>query len=218
MAIHETAIGKLGTAKDLSGFTATRTNPGRSRVGGSSVVTLRAMAAGSNSGRRSDESWEQFEEREEREMAERQAREYDQTFDWKAQAAEKERRKLDQSQFRGVVRAGTFAAVHLAAEGPEFVIRMTRHQPAVAGKKGNALEDFRTQLVLVTTKERQIMQFRNPRRAMALLHRMGVMDVRLDLTRWRPEMRTDRSRRRADLAELLSFAHEYVRELSDGKG
>ena len=103
------------------------------------LKTLQAKAGGGSSG--SDpvfdlESLREFEEREEKEerrLRERLEREYDGLGDWEERMAALERRKLDLSQFRAVLRAGGFASVHLMAEGPVFQIEMVK-VPTVVGK------------------------------------------------------------------------------------
>jgi hypothetical protein len=126
---------------------------------------------------------------------------------------ELERRKLSLGEFRGVVRAGGFKAVHLVAQGPYFVIqgepqgRLTR--TALGTGEGGWL-------MLVTTKGRTNHRFLNPTRALAMLKALGVTNVQVDMESWRPDAPTDVDRVRPDMAERLRFAHEAARGRREG--
>ena len=135
-------------------------------------------------------------------------------FDLEKFQEEMERRKLSLGEFRAVVRAGGFKAVHLVAQGPLFVIQ---GEPQGRPVKSGVDVDGSTWLTLVTTRGRRNHMFVNPTVALAMLHELGVKSVQVDLESWRPNAPTDNDRRRPDLAERLRFAHEYAREGAESK-
>jgi hypothetical protein len=129
-------------------------------------------------------------------------------FDLDAFQREVERRKLNVTEFRGAIRAGGFKVVYVVAQGPEFVIQGEPQGTPVKGTLGIPEE---ARMTLVTLTDRTNHRFPNPTSALGMLKRMGVKSVVVEIESWRPDLPTQRERRRPDMVERLKFAHEYGR-------
>lgn len=96
-------------------------------------------------------------------------------------------------QLRATTDAGGVLGVTLKAQGPAFFVR---------------IETRRGERVLVTTRRREPRKFVDPRKAMLLLREIGIREMRVDGTQWRPEEIELEKKSRPDSAQALKQAHE----------
>lgn len=101
---------------------------------------------------------------------------------------------LNLEQFRTAFRAGGLRSVVLKASGSRFfVTAQLRAGPRIK---------------LATTHGKKLRAFRNPAKAIEILHRMGAHKVEIDTSAWSPAQAELESRRRPDTAERQRRAHQ----------
>jgi hypothetical protein len=137
--------------------------------------------------------------------AESQRRAKQPEVDYERYAREVERRGLDVRQFRAAMVAGGFRSIYLKAAGPNFMIQ-GEPQERVLGPFGVI------RVVLVTTRGRSTRFFCNPAEGLAVLKKMGVERVTVELESWLPHYQTERSRVRPDMAERFRAVHAGVKQ------
>jgi len=101
---------------------------------------------------------------------------------------------LNLDQFRAAFRAGGFRTIVLTASGGHF------HVLARAREGGS--------IALATTHGKKIRAFRNPAKAIEVLHRMGAHKVEIDTSAWSPEQAKFEGRKRPDTSERQRRAHQ----------
>src|ERR1035441_7074389 len=101
---------------------------------------------------------------------------------------------LNLDQFRSAFRAGGFRSVTVQATGGQFLITA---QPR-SGER----------ITLVTTHGGNLRAFRNPSKAIEVLHRIGVHKVEVDTSAWSPETASAEGRKRPDTALRQRRAHQ----------
>ena len=100
---------------------------------------------------------------------------------------------LSLDQLRAATQAGGIASVTLKADGGAFVV-------AFATRNGD-------DGLLVTTRARHPRRFNDLRKAVVLLHEMGIASMQLDATHWNPD-EAAAGTPRPDRSEVLKRAHE----------
>lgn len=108
---------------------------------------------------------------------------------------------MNLEQLRATVDAGGVSGVTLKGQGAAFYL-------AVKTRKGN-------EVVVVTAKGRggqppQPRRFVDPRKAMLLLREIGIRELHIDGTQWRPE-EGELERSRPDRAEAMKATHAAAR-------
>jgi len=98
---------------------------------------------------------------------------------------------LTLEQLRAAARAGGVASVTIKAVGGTFLV-------AIATRSGEAG-------LLIATRTKEPRRFADPRKAMLLLHEMGLATAQLDTSSWKPS-KTGTSR--PDRAVAMKRAHE----------
>jgi len=101
---------------------------------------------------------------------------------------------LNLDQFRAAFRAGGFRTIVLTASGGQF------HVLARAREGGS--------IALATTHGKKIRAFRNPAKAIEVLHRMGAHKVEIDTSAWFPGQAEFEGRKRPDTSERQRRAHQ----------
>jgi hypothetical protein len=101
---------------------------------------------------------------------------------------------LTLDQFRSAFHSGGLRSVSLLASGGQFFVTA---QPRT-GKR----------VTLATTHGKKFRAFRNPAKAIEVLHAMGAHKVEVDTTAWSPAQATAESRKRPDTAARQRRAHE----------
>jgi hypothetical protein len=104
--------------------------------------------------------------------------------------------ELNLDQFRTAFRAGGFRSILLSASGGQFYVTA---QP----RKGERIH-------LATTHGNRPRAFRNPSKALEVLHKMGAHRVEIDTSAWSPEQVGTEARKRPDTAERQRRAHQAV--------
>ncbi len=97
-------------------------------------------------------------------------------------------------QLRSTFQAGGLRSVGVTAEGGQFFITA---EPRTGER-----------ITLATTRGKTARGFRDPGRAIALLHELGARKLEVDLSAWSPEQAAAEGRRRPDTAERQRRAHE----------
>ena len=101
---------------------------------------------------------------------------------------------LNLDQFRTAFKSGGLRSVAVRATGGSFVVTA---QP----RSGS-------QVVLAKTHGGTHRSFRDPGKAIAILHEIGARKVEVDTSDWSPETAAGEARRRPDTAERQRLAHE----------
>lgn len=101
---------------------------------------------------------------------------------------------LNLDQFRTAFRSGGFRSILLTASGGQFFVTA---QPRT-GKR----------VTLATTHGNKLRAFRNPAKAIEILHQMGAHKVEVDTTAWSPAQAALVGRKRPDTAERQRRAHQ----------
>lgn len=96
-------------------------------------------------------------------------------------------------QFRAAFRAGGLRSVGVTASGGLFFV--------------TALPREGEQITLATMRGKRPRRFRDPGRAIAVLHEIGARKVEVDTSGWQPEQAATQTRRRPDTAERQRRAH-----------
>ena len=102
--------------------------------------------------------------------------------------------ELNLDQFRTAFLSGGLSSISLRASGGQFFITA---QPRT-GKR----------VTLATTHGRKRRAFRNPAKAIEILHAMGARKVEIDTSRWSPEKAGTEGRKRPDASERQRRAHQ----------
>jgi hypothetical protein len=97
-------------------------------------------------------------------------------------------------QFRSAFRAGGLRSVGVRAEGGQFFV-------TAEPRNGE-------RVTLATTRGKTARGFRDPGKAIAVLHELGAHKVEVDTSAWSPEQAAQDGRRRPDTAERQRRAHE----------
>lgn len=95
-------------------------------------------------------------------------------------------------RFRSTFRAGGFQSISVTASGGEFFVTA---EPRTGGR-----------VTLATTHGKKLRAFRNPSKAIEILHRIGAHKVEVDLSAWSPDQAA--LRKRPDTAARQRRAHE----------
>jgi len=101
---------------------------------------------------------------------------------------------LSLDQFRTAFRAGGLRSISLTATGGQFFV-------VAIPRAGDPI-------TLATTHGKKVRAFRNPARAIEILHAMGAHKVEVDTTAWSPAEAGIEARKRPDTAERQRRAHE----------
>src|ERR1017187_6857558 len=101
---------------------------------------------------------------------------------------------LSLDQFRTAFRAGGFRSIVLRAAGGQFFV--------------TALPRTGKRITLGTTHGNKLRAFRNPAKALEILHLMGAHKVAIDTSAWSPAQAAAESRKRPDTAERQRRAHQ----------
>lgn len=101
---------------------------------------------------------------------------------------------LNLDQFRTAFRAGGFRSIVLTASGGQFFVTA---QPRTGGS-----------ITLATTHGNKLRTFRNPAKAIEVLHQMGAHKVEIDTSAWSPAQAAVEGRKRPDTAERQRRAHQ----------
>jgi len=101
---------------------------------------------------------------------------------------------LNLDQFRSVFRAGGFGSILLSASGGLFFV-------AALPRSGGSI-------ALATTHGNKPRAFRNPAKAIEILHLMGAHRVEVDTEAWCPEQASVEGRKRPATAERQRRAHQ----------
>ena len=99
---------------------------------------------------------------------------------------------LNLDQFRNAFRSGGFYSISLMASGGQFFVTA---QPRTG-----------RQVTLATTHGNKYRAFRNPAKAIEILHEMGAHKVEVDTSAWSPTQATE-GRKRPDTSERQRRAH-----------
>lgn len=101
---------------------------------------------------------------------------------------------LNLDQFRSALLAGGLRSVCVRASGGHFFVTA---QPRT-GKR----------IALATTHGKTPRTFRNPAKAIEILHKMGAHKVEIDTSAWDPVQAETEGRKRPDTAQRQRHAHE----------
>lgn len=101
---------------------------------------------------------------------------------------------LNLDQFRAAYRSGGFRSIMLQASGGQFYVTA---EPRTGGR-----------ISLATTHGKKLRAFRNPAKAIEILHEMGAHKVEIDTSEWSPSQAALEGRRRPDTAERQRHAHQ----------
>ena len=99
-------------------------------------------------------------------------------------------------RFRSALQTGGFRSVGVTASGGLFFVTA---QP----RNGE-------RVTLATTRGKRARGFRDPGKAIALLHAIGARKVEVDTSEWSPEQAALEGRHRPDTAERQRRAHQAV--------
>lgn len=97
-------------------------------------------------------------------------------------------------QFRSALQAGGLHSVGVTAQGGQFFVTA---EPRTGER-----------ITLATTRGKNPRSFRDPGKAIAMLHELGARTVAVDTSAWSPEQAAQEGRRRPDTAERQRRAHE----------
>jgi hypothetical protein len=97
-------------------------------------------------------------------------------------------------QFRAAFQAGGLRSVRVAAEGGLFFV-------VAEPRSGERIK-------LATTRGKTARGFRDPGKAIAVLHNLGARQVEVDTSEWSPEQAASEGRRRPDTAARQRRAHQ----------
>jgi hypothetical protein len=97
-------------------------------------------------------------------------------------------------QFRSAFQTGGLRSVGVTASGGLFFV--------------TAVPRSGSRVTLATTRGKQERAFRDPGKAIAVLHAMGVRKVEVDTSEWSPEQAAFEGRRRPDTAARQRRAHQ----------
>jgi hypothetical protein len=101
---------------------------------------------------------------------------------------------LNLDQFRSTFLAGGLRSISLIASGGQFFITA---QPRIGDR-----------ITLATTHGNKLRAFRNPAKAIEILHQMGAHIVEVDTSAWSPAQAELEGRKRPDTAERQRRMHE----------
>jgi hypothetical protein len=101
---------------------------------------------------------------------------------------------LNLDQFRIAFQAGGLRSILLMASGGQFFVTAVPH----TGQR----------ITLATTHGNKHRGFRNPAKAIELLHRMGAHNVEIDTSAWSPAQVELGGRKRPDTSERQRRAHQ----------
>ena len=101
---------------------------------------------------------------------------------------------LNLDQFRSAFRAGGLRSISVMASGGQFFVTA---QPRVGER-----------ITLATTHGRRVRTFRDPAKAIQILHDMGAHRVEVDTSAWSPAQAEIEGRKRPDTAERQRRAHQ----------
>lgn len=101
---------------------------------------------------------------------------------------------LNLDQFRSAFRAGGLRSISVMASGGQFFVTA---QPQVGER-----------VTLATTHGRKARTFRNPGKAIQILHEMGAHRVEIDTSAWSPAQAEVEGRKRPDTSERQRRAHQ----------
>ena len=104
---------------------------------------------------------------------------------------------LTLEQFRATVAAGGVLSVTLQAQGGAFAVQ---------------IETRRGEAILVTSRQRAVRFFIDPRKALLLLRELGIRKVHLNAEAWQPEQADALRPARPDRAAQMKAAHAAARE------
>lgn len=97
-------------------------------------------------------------------------------------------------QFRSAFQAGGLCSVGVTAQGGVFFV-------TAEPRNGD-------RITLATTRGKVARGFRDPGKAISLLHELGARKVEVDMSNWSPEQAAEAARQRPDTAERQRRAHE----------
>jgi hypothetical protein len=97
-------------------------------------------------------------------------------------------------QFRSVFQAGGLRSVGVTAKGGLFFV-------TAEPRSGDPV-------TLATTRGKAARGFRDPGKAISILHDLGARKFEVDMSDWSPELAAQEGRRRPDTAERQRRAHE----------
>ena len=97
-------------------------------------------------------------------------------------------------QFRDAFQAGVLRSAGVTASGGQFFV--------TAEQSGGG------RVTLATTRGKTARGFRDPGKAIAMLHEIGARRVEVDTSGWSPEQAAQEARRRPDTAERQRRAHQ----------
>ncbi|MFH1493832.1 MAG: hypothetical protein ABIG70_03450 [Pseudomonadota bacterium] len=100
---------------------------------------------------------------------------------------------MNLEQLRASTEAGGVLGVTLKAEGAAFYVN---------------IETRRGEAVMVKAKSKEPRKFADPRKAMLVLRELGIRELRIDGSQWRPEERELDRMHRPDRSAALKSAHE----------
>ena len=100
---------------------------------------------------------------------------------------------LTLDQFRSAFRAGGLRSISVMASGGQFFVTA---QPRTGER-----------VTLATTHGKKFRAFRNPIKAIAILHEMGARKMEVDTSSWSPGQAELEGRKRPDTAERQRRAH-----------
>jgi hypothetical protein len=101
---------------------------------------------------------------------------------------------LNLDQFRAAFHAGGFKSIVLTALGGQFYVTAEPRD----GER----------ITLATTHGKKLRAFRNPAKAIEVLHRIGAHKVEIDTSEWSPAQAGAETRKRPDTAERQRRAHQ----------
>lgn len=97
-------------------------------------------------------------------------------------------------QFRTTFQSGGLRAVSITAQGGQFVV-------TAEPRSGETI-------TLATSRGKTDRGFRDPAKAIAILHEIGARTIEIDTSNWSPEQAAQEARSRPDTAERQRRAHE----------
>jgi hypothetical protein len=101
---------------------------------------------------------------------------------------------LNLDQFRSAFRAGGLRSILIIASGGQFYLTA---QPRTGSR-----------ITLATTHGDKLRAFRNPAKAIEILHQMGAQKVEIDISSWSPAQAKLEGRKRPDTADRQRRAHQ----------
>ena len=101
---------------------------------------------------------------------------------------------MNLDQFRTALQSGGFRSVGVTGVGGLFFVTARPR----SGKP----------ITLATTRGKQVRSFRDPGKAIVMLHQIGAHKIDVDSSKWSPELATQEGRRRPDTARRQRRAHK----------